>query len=80
MMFLSMAVTFALRMSFPIVLTQMVYVPNTQPETNSTKLVTICPVKNESHMVDHIDGIEMPFLVKNFLSKIIIFPKIYLNT
>lgn len=50
MMFLVMAVVFALRMSFPIVLTQMVYVPNPDTNNNSTKEI-VCPIK--SHMIEN---------------------------
>lgn len=55
MMFLVMAMVFALRMSFPIVLTQMVYVPNihSNSETNHpTNAEIICPVT--SHMIENV--------------------------
>lgn len=70
MMFLTMGVTFALRMSFPIVLTQMVYVPNLKPgTTNSTNNEIICPIK--SHMIEHIDENDsvMPVLVISNLGR-----------
>lgn len=55
MMFLSMTLTFLLRMSFPIVLTQMVYIPNiNEPHSNhsaSTETEIICPVKY--HMINN---------------------------
>lgn len=55
MMFLSMTFTFLLRMSFPIVLTQMVYIPNTNSSssinaTTDSNSELICPVKN--HMLN----------------------------
>ncbi|XP_055326920.1 sialin-like [Sitodiplosis mosellana] len=54
MVFFVMATVFALRMSFPIVLTQMVYVPNivSNTETNqSTNTELICRI--EHHMIEN---------------------------
>ena len=54
MMFFVMATVFALRMSFPIVLTQMVYVPNVNPDAESNRSANveiICPVKH--HMIEN---------------------------
>lgn len=56
MMFLSMTFTFLLRMSFPIVLTQMVYIPNINSSssinaTTESNNELICPVKN--HMLNN---------------------------
>lgn len=56
MMFLSMTFTFLLRMSFPIVLTQMVYIPNINSSssmnaTTDSNSELICPVKN--HMLNN---------------------------
>lgn len=46
LMFISLSITMALRISFPIVLTQMVYVPNINqnPESSSNDEL-ICPIK-----------------------------------
>lgn len=55
MMFFVMAMVFALRMSFPIVLTQMVYVPNihsNSEKNHSTSAEIICLVK--SHMIENV--------------------------
>ncbi|XP_031629149.1 sialin-like [Contarinia nasturtii] len=52
MMFFTLAVVFSLRVSFPIVLTQMVYVPNVNPdESHLTNNVIICPVQNDTESV-----------------------------
>lgn len=59
MMFLSLMMTFSLRMSFPIVLTQMVAVPNSSPNTdknNATNNEIICPVKH--HMIENVSDVE----------------------
>lgn len=52
MMFLSMTITFLVRMSFPIVLTQMVYVPNINKQNSDNKTISnneiICPVKHHT--------------------------------
>lgn len=54
MMFLSMTFTFLLRMSFPIVLTQMVYVPNINSSSPMNATASndelICPIEN--HMLN----------------------------
>lgn len=56
MMFLSMTITFLFRMSFPIVLTQMVYVPNINKQNSDNKTISnneiICPVKH--HMTNNL--------------------------
>lgn len=54
MMFFSLMMTFSLRMSFPIVLTQMVAVPNINPAvdtSNASNSEIICPVKH--HMIQN---------------------------
>lgn len=59
MMFLSMTFTFFLRMNFPIVLTQMVYVPNVNQSSMSHTISNsdmICPVKN--HIVNNITEVD----------------------
>lgn len=50
MMFIVMGVAFALRISFPLLLTQMVYIPNlnSNNDTNQTKDGLSCPVKHTS--------------------------------
>lgn len=47
MLFFGLGLTFALRMSFSIVLTQMVYVPNSNVnnETAETNGELVCPIK-----------------------------------
>lgn len=53
MMFFTMAAVFALRMSFGIVLTQIVYIPNINSDANHvTNNVMICPVKNNTEKID----------------------------
>lgn len=48
MLFVSLGVSFALRMTFPLILTQMVYVPNVNNEKNDTTSSNgelICPIE-----------------------------------
>lgn len=49
MMFLALGVTFSLRISFSIILTQMVYIPNANENNKTTESngELICPVKYE---------------------------------
>ena len=78
MMFLSMTFTFLLRMSFPIVLTQMVYIPNinssSSMNTTESNRELICPVKN--HMLnntttdpDPLVSFSVIYSIKNFFLK-----------
>lgn len=67
MMFLSMTFTFFLRMNFPIVLTQMVYVPNINQTFSSdikSNSELICP--NKDHIVNNhtdLDPVANTFMV-----------------
>lgn len=46
-MFISLSITMALRISFPIVLTQMVYVPNIDAESTLSNAELVCPMTPE---------------------------------
>lgn len=77
MMFLTLAVTFALRMSFPIVLTQMVYVPNTIPSAelnNTSHNEIVCPVKKK----DSENFVDRDFVVESLLVNFFVFINDYL--
>lgn len=47
MMFFGLGVTFALRLSFSLVLTQMVYIPNANNKTADSNDELVCPIKYE---------------------------------
>lgn len=47
MMFFGLGVTFALRSSFSLILTQMVYIPNANNKTADSDGELVCPIKYE---------------------------------
>lgn len=58
-LFLSLGVAFTLRMAFPLILTQMVYVPNADKKNNNTHNSNdelICPIQHE-RQADTVDWV-----------------------
>lgn len=54
MLFFCIGLAFSLRMSFSIILTQMVYIPNVNNETAETNGELVCPIKYPTHQNETI--------------------------
>lgn len=59
MLFLSLGIAFTLRMTFPLVLTQMVYIPNADKknDTNNPNGELICPIKGKERQDETVNWV-----------------------
>lgn len=54
MLFFCIGLAFSLRMSFSIILTQMVYIPNLDSKTTESSSELVCPIKYQTHQNETI--------------------------
>lgn len=63
-LFLALGVNFTLRMIFPLILTQMVYVPGSNNETSGSNGELVCPIRYELK-VDTVQSVRTKCLIES---------------